>query len=206
MKYKWLNKLDNKKLIVFFNGWGMDENVVKHLVIDGFDLVMFYDYSNLDTDFNFQALDKYEETHLVAWSMGVMIGTLFASKLKTLVSSTAINGTLTPIDIENGIHPRIYDLTIRGFNEAGRDKFVSNMGLQNGDYKGRNDSIESLKNELIAIKNYKADEDFKYDKVLISNNDKIIPTKNQVNYWKQNPNMECGHAPFYIFKKWSEIL
>ena len=36
MKYKWLNKgvnkgVNNGKLILFFNGWGMDENVVKHL-------------------------------------------------------------------------------------------------------------------------------------------------------------------------------
>ena len=42
MKYKWLNNVKNKKLIIFFNGWGMDENVVKHLDCEDYDVLMFY--------------------------------------------------------------------------------------------------------------------------------------------------------------------
>ena len=33
MKYKWLNKDNNPKLIIFFNGWGMDEDVVNECAV-----------------------------------------------------------------------------------------------------------------------------------------------------------------------------
>ena len=38
MKYKWINYKNNKKLIIFFNGWGMDENVVKHFSPEDYDV------------------------------------------------------------------------------------------------------------------------------------------------------------------------
>jgi hypothetical protein len=66
--------------------------------------------------------------------------------------------------------------------------------------------IESQRNELIALKNYHANETFKYNKVLISDNDKIIPTKSQVAFWGIEPNLKGGHCPFFQFKKWSELL
>lgn len=203
MKYKWLNNKGNKKLIIFFNGWGMDECVVKHLEVEDYDVIMFYDYSTLDTDFIPQ---DYQEKYLVAWSMGVMIGTKFGFHVN---SATAINGTLKPIDAEFGIHPKIYDLTIRGFDEKGREKFIQNMFNDTRmvcSIKGREDTIEELKSELSAIKTYSANFDFKYTKVLISDNDKIIPTKSQCAYWKMEPNLKSGHFPFSLFKKWSELL
>ena len=110
MKYKWLNINQNNKVIVFFNGWGMDESVVHHLDFSDYDVLMFYDYNNLDTNFDFNSLDKYKNKSLIAWSMGVMVATLFNQKY---TSATAINGTLKPIDNEFGIPQRIYDLTIK---------------------------------------------------------------------------------------------
>ena len=56
MKYKWLNKHQNNNIIVFFNGWGMDESVVHHLDFSDYDVVMFYDYNNLETDFDFSSI------------------------------------------------------------------------------------------------------------------------------------------------------
>ena len=90
MKYKWLNKNNNSKLILFFNGWGMDECVVNHLKTDDYDVLMFYDYNSIETDFNFKAINLYKTKHLVAWSMGVMIASLFEVDY---TSKTAINGT-----------------------------------------------------------------------------------------------------------------
>ena len=60
MKYKWLNRRENKKIILFFNGWGMDENVVKHLDSEDYDVLMFFDYKTLDTDFDL--LNNYSES------------------------------------------------------------------------------------------------------------------------------------------------
>ena len=203
MKYKWLNQRKNNKIIIFFNGWGMDENIVKHLDCEDYDILMFYDYNTLDTDFDFNLLNSYSEKNLIAWSMGVMIATLFPQI--NAKNKIAINGTLKPIDIELGIHPKIYDLTIKGFDKKGREKFINSM-FDNKVKINCQREISEQHSELIALKNYYADELFKYDKIIISDNDKIIPTKSQVTFWVIEPNLKGGHCPFFQFTKWSELL
>ena len=224
MRYKWLNKEGNNKLILFFNGWGMDENVVKHLDVEDYDVLMFYDYNTLDTDFDFESLNFYPEKNLIAWSMGVMIGNKLAPSLTLPLgegTKTAINGTLKPIDEEFGIHPKIYDLTIKGFSEKGRDRFVKSMfdtqpppAFQAPSPLERD--IENQHSELIALKEIcklatsltlpLGEGKSLYNKILISDNDKIIPTKSQVAFWEIEPNLKGGHCPFFQFKKWSELL
>ena len=205
MEYKWLNKKNNPYLIAFFNGWGMDEQIVKHLNADEYDVVMFFDYNTLDTDFDFIGTNNYGATYLVAWSMGVMIGSIFADKFLNLIGATAINGTLEPISAKYGIPPRIYDLTIKGFNESSCLKFIDNM-FDTPVKLSINRTFNSQKTELCALKSYTANFDFKYNKVFVSENDKIIPTKNQCQNWGIEPNLKGGHCPFFLFKHWSELL
>ena len=207
MKYKWLNKENNSEVIIFFNGWGMEENVVEHLAYDGHDVLMFFDYNNLETDFDFSTLSEYKKRSMVAWSMGVMISTIFAEKIGDVLHSTAINGTLKPIDKNFGIKPKVYDLTIKLFSKESRDKFVQNMFNTNilSSLTVKR-TLENQKSELIAIKDYKANENFKFDRILISSDDLIIPTLNQVNYWKIEPNIQGGHCVFPLFKSWGELL
>ena len=203
MRYKWLNEENNSKLIVFFNGWGMDESIVNHLSFDGYDVLMFYDYNTLDTDFDFSFLEKYKEKHLVAWSMGVMIASIFDIKY---TSSVAVNGTLKPIDNNFGIPVRIYDLTIRGFTPEGAKKFIRNMYETEPPKLDIKREFSNQKSELEILKTYTANQNFKYTKVIISDNDKIIPTKNQITFWEKEPNIRCGHAVFHLFKNWGELL
>ena len=74
--------------------------------------------------------------------------------------------------------------------------------------KFSNRSLDSQKEELQNLMGVEG-RYISFDKVIISDNDKIIPTKNQLNYWK-NPviinKIEGGHCPFFKFSKWSEIL
>lgn len=206
MEYEWINRAGNKDLILFFNGWGMEDTVVEHLDAENYDVVMFYDYNNLETDFNFK-LQEYKEINLVAWSMGVLTAAIVLKNVP-LHSKTALNGTLKPIDLKYGINPKIYDLTIKKFNSESRKIFIQNMFEEPVPEKfmqGTRTS-ENLKNELIALKSYSADKEFKYDKIYISNNDKIIPSKSQINYWKTEANLSGGHYPFNSFSKWSELL
>lgn len=202
MKYKWLYKENNSRVILFFNGWGMDEAVISHLLHEDYDVVMFYDYNTLECDFDFSELNN-KQKYLIAWSMGVMCAALFDIKYEKKV---AINGTLKPIDDDFGIPRRIYDLTIKGFNPKGAEKFIQNMFNEPVKNFSVSREFENQKTELSALKNYKADINFQYDKVWISDNDKIIPTKNQVKFWNQEPNLKSGHAPFNLFSKWSELL
>lgn len=203
MKYKWLNQKNNSKIIVFFNGWGMDESVVNHLNPETYDIVMFYDYNDLNTDFDFKIINSYKQKHLISWSMGVMIATLFNQDYDT---KTAINGTIFPINNEYGIPERIYDLTIKGFNEKGAKRFINNMFLEEPPSIEIKRELENQRNELIALKKYQGNENFKYTRVILSSDDKIIPTKNQINYWKIEPNIISGHCPFFQLKSWSELL
>ena len=221
MKYKWLNKEGNNKLILFFNGWGMNENVVKHLDCEDYDILMFYDYNTLDSDFDFNSLNIYPEKNLIAWSMGVMVGGKYLDKLGLLKQTVAINGTLKPIDAEFGIHPKIYDLTIKGFDENGRDRFIKSMfdtqsppAFQAPSPLERD--IENQHSELITLKEIcklatsltipLGEGALHYYKILISDNDKIIPTKSQVDFWGIEPNLKGGHCPFFQFETWSELL
>ena len=74
--------------------------------------------------------------------------------------------------------------------------------------KFSNRSLESQKEELQNLMGIEG-RYVSFDKVIVSNEDKIIPTKNQLNYWK-NPaiieKIKSGHCPFFKFSKWSEIL
>ncbi len=203
MEYKWLNRENNEKLIVFFNGWGMDECVVNHLQAENYDVLMFYDYNRLETDFDFSVLNAYSKKYLIAWSMGVMTATLFDIDY---LSKTAVNGTLKPIDDKFGIPKRIYDLTIKGFSTKGAERFIKNMYQDFSEYIYPKREFENQKSELETLTHYEANQDFKYDRVFISSDDKIIPTKNQVNFWGIEPNITSGHCPFNRFKKWSELL
>ena len=201
MKYSWLKKTNSEKLIIFFNGWGMDEYIVSHLDCGEYDVVGLYDYSDLtvDTDFG-----EYEEKHIVAWSMGVMIGTLF--DFGDIQSSTAICGTPIPISDKFGIPERIYNLTIKGFCEKSVEKFMSRMFIEKPNIaKFSNRTIDSQKTELIKLLEYK-NKDFTYTKSIVGDNDLIIPTKNQLNYWNEPIIIHSGHCPFMLFKSWSEII
>ena len=204
MKYKWLNRKKNSNLIIFFNGWGLDDSVVRHLEFDSYDVIMFYDYNTLTTSFAIDDLNIYKTKSLIAWSMGVMVATNFNLDYN---STTAINGTLRPIDAQFGIHPKIYNLTIKGFDEEGRGKVIQNMFVPQIDSILITErELKEQKSELEAIKKYSSNENFKYSKILISDEDKIIPTKSQCNYWGCKPNIHGGHCIFNKFKKWSELL
>ena len=204
MKYKWLNQKYNQKLIIFFNGWGMDECVVNHLSLEDYDVLMFYDYNSLETDFDFDKLNIFPQKYLVAWSMGVMIATLFDIDY---LSKTAINGTFKPIDDKFGIPKRIYDLTLKGFSPKGAERFIKSMySDESSDIYPQTREFENQNTELEALTHYEANHDFNYDRVIISTNDKIIPTKNQCAFWGAEPNTESGHAPFNLYKKWSDLL
>jgi len=211
MQFKYLNKKNNENIIFFFNGWGMNESPVVHLKADNYDIIMFYDYRNLDIDFNIFNLEKYKNKYLVSWSMGVFTANFFKNILDNFDKKIAINGTGIIVSDKFGIPEKIYKLTLDYLSEASIEKFKKNMFL-NGKLNPNvtiTRSIEELKEELISIKNLKTKDLIKYDKVIISSEDKIIPTKNQINYWQDKLNYEIinsTHCPFENYLSWQDIV
>lgn len=212
MQYFWLNKNEaNKKLILFFNGWAMNETPVKHLKCKDFDVLILFDYRSLDFDFNQFDFEKYEQKYLICWSMGVYASCLFKDKLNDFNKKIAINGTNKIIDNDFGIPEKIYKITTKLLNEDSCDKFIKNMfdnGKLNPNITITRD-IEELKEELISIQKINLNEEIKFDTAYISNNDRIIPTKNQINFWKNKAQikyLESTHCPFEKFESWMELL
>lgn len=202
MNYKWLRKTNSEELIIFFNGWGMDDFIVSKLDCGDYDVVVLFDYNNLDLDID---LSGYTKKHIVAWSMGVMIATLF--DFGKIESATAICGTPKPIDDKYGIPKRIYNLTVKGFNELSAQKFMERMFITKPDFDKYSDrSFESQKSELVKMLEYKANEEFEYTRAITGDEDKIIPSQNQLNYWKNPEVIHAGHCPFGLYKKWSELI
>ncbi len=60
----------NEDLIVFYGGWGTDENVFAPLCTDDFDFILFYNYS-ADEALVLPETKTYNSITLIGWSLGV---------------------------------------------------------------------------------------------------------------------------------------
>lgn len=216
MQFHWLNKQNKENLIIFFTGWSFDETPFKFLDCGDFDVIIMYDYNKLDlpkTDFS-----NYKNINLIAWSMGVFVAYLLKDKLPKFTKKIAINGTIKPVDDDFGIPQKPFLLTLRHAKTGLEGKFYQNIFNKNEEFEKYiktpvKRTIENRETELRAlyekIKTTEINYTHFYDKALISTYDKIIPTKNQVNFWQENSEiemLESGHFPYYNFKSWNEIL
>ena len=200
-----------KKLIVFFNGWGMDENVV-NLSHDGYDFITFDTY-NTEKNYNIDC-KNYSIVYVVAWSMGV----LFSEYLNILncdnVKRIAINGTTKIIDNKYGINKKIFDNTLNNLDENTIIDFYKNMFVDGNidNFNKPRRSFQSQLNELVFIKNfYEKNIDLldnfkKFDIALIGKYDKIVPCAKQQNFFENYKILDCGHYIFDLFKTWADII
>ena len=212
MQYFWLNKTkENNKLIVFLNGWGMNETPVKHLKYNDFDVLILFDYKNLEFNFKEFEFDKYEKKYLISWSMGVYVASLFKNVFNSFDKKIAINGTTKIIDDDFGIPKKIYNITTKYLNEESRDKFIKNM-FDNGKLNPNitiTRELPELKDELISIQKIVLKDELGFDTAIISKNDKIVPYKNQLNFWQNKAlikEINATHCPFEEYSAWSELL
>ena len=214
MKKLWINKQNSPELLLFFNGWGMDEKPFKHLeTTNGLDVLMIYDYTTLE---DIEELNDYKTIHLAAWSLGVFAAAKVLAGIN-FASAVAINGTLKPIDEDEGIAPTIFQGTIDSWSEVARMKFNRRMcGIEHAKQLKANAperSIESQKIELIALQeqitnNPIPENIFQY--AIISLNDKIFTRHNQETHWKNAriplTIIDEAHYFFPDMKNWKDML
>ena len=210
MNYNWLRKNPMKNLIVFMNGWGMNKTVVQKLSFKDYDVLMVNDYREYDDKLYRMRLSGYQKKYLIAWSMGVYVSGLFGEFFNDFDKKVAIAGTQKIIDDEFGIPKKIYNYTIKHFDEESMNKFFKNIFLDDKKTFKTRKTIQELQDELIAIKNYDIDYGIRYDKAIIPTQDIIIPYKNQLNYWKKTSaqimEIDSPHYVFDNFKRWQDIL
>lgn len=224
-----------KELIVFFNGWGMDKNVV-NLSHDGYDFITFDTY-NTEKNYNIDC-KNYSIVYVVAWSMGV----LFSEYLNILncnnIKRIAINGTTKIIDNKYGINKKIFDNTLNNLNENTIIDFYKNMFVDGNidNFNKPRRSFQSQLDELLFIKNfyekitnpeninnfnnynpnncntdnYNLNNNInnfkKFDIALIGKYDKIVPCVKQQNFFENYKILDCGHYIFDLFKTWTDII
>ncbi len=217
MQFHWLNKQNNDKLIVFFAGWSFDYKPFEFLKCDDFDVLLVYDYNNFAGTENIPS--KYKHKVLISWSMGVYVAYQLKNLLPVFDEKIAINGTPYPVDDDYGIPLKPFILTLRHAKTGLEGKFYQNIFAKPEEYNEySNNQVQrtvenrvSELNELYEkIKNTPKSYEKFYDKAFVSLDDKIIPAKNQINFWKsfdtEFKELESGHFPYYNFKSWKDLL
>lgn len=214
MKKLWINKPGAPELLVFFNGWAMDEKPFKHLSASNeLDVLMIYDYTLLE---ELEDFSDYKAVHLVAWSLGVFAAAKVLAG-REFASALAINGTLKPIDTGEGIAPAIFQGTIDSWSEIGRMKFNRRMcGVKyNKQFKANFParSVEDQKAELIALQKEIVNNPVPaniFQQAIIGLGDKIFTRHAQENHWHNaRIPMRIIDEPHYFFpalESWKEML
>lgn len=210
--------LDNNSnnLMIFFLGWAFDSAPFAGFDFEDNDVLFVYDYSSLEFDRYCLDFSKYNRKTLIAFSYGVFMSALVREDLPNFDFSVVVNGTLKPIDKEFGINPKIFSLTLEHISDESMDKFYlkmfNNSSCSERFFANKPINIPSLnKKELSQIQKYFIETSniyMDFDKIIIADNDKIIPTKSQLNYWGKDKVVileDSGHFPFYKFEKISEI-
>jgi len=219
MRTKWIHKDNKEKCILFMNGWGCDENPIKILNTNEYDILTCYDYRDILLPKEVNCLfENYIEVHLVAWSLGVYISNMILNQCKDLFASKiAINGTLSPIDNLKGIPPSVFQGTIDGLNDRNLEKFWMRMcGGRSAFNQFKTNKpqreLDEQKKELITLQNIIQNHfiDWNvFDSVLIGSNDMIFTPDNQKNAWSDSLKIkerDYAHFCFDRWKSWDELI
>ena len=214
-----LQNNNSENLILFFCGWGMDENPFSILKSDS-DVLYVYDYTT--PEFPVFDFSKYSNVSLLSFSYGVYAGAIakLPANLK-LNKKVAINGTLIPVDDKFGVPIKQFELTekmdsqsVIKFRERlfGGEKAKEHFDIFEQYLPKR--SAQSCTEELLGMKKYVPQiptPQENYDKVYVAKYDRCVPTRNQKNFWQKvgvdyTIELETGHFPFYNYSKLEDLL
>ena len=215
MKLSWLNNSGNEDLIVFFSGWSVEPEHLSFLRTDGFDVAMFHSYDSFELpEIN---TEKYKNVTVAAFSFGVFIASVSLKRKNISKENFAVNGTFKPVDNSFGIRKMVFEKTLSGLNDETFRQFKRNMFDDDAGYFRFENSYKTVKTIAVLKKELEFIRDNLerpaagssiFAKTVISKNDRIIPARNQIEFWKncKNEIMESGHFPFYKFQSWNELI
>ena len=218
MLYHWLNKQNNRRLIVFFAGWSFDYKPFEYLKCGDYDVLFMYDYSDISNN-SLPDLKGYENKYLITWSMGVYTAYKIRNILPDFDKKIAVNGTVFPVCNEYGIPDKPFLLTLKHAEKGLEGKFYRNIFDNDTEYerymtspvqRSKENSVTELNRLYERIRNDTKIYEKYYDFAYISENDKIIPADNQRNFWLKYETdfalLDSGHFPFYNYSAWNELI
>jgi len=226
MKTTWLRKEGAEELLLFFNGWGMDRRIGDHLLgessSEGFDadVLLCYDYSTLEPEADvMEEANRYGRITIVAWSFGVWAAQQMV--LPPIESAIAINGTLQPIDEQQGINHQVFQATLEGWSEKSRHRFNRRMcgtdevlALFSGMAPERSaddqyEELARLQEHVLKQPGSAGSTLWRYDHAIIGGRDLVFPAQQQYQAWKGVPQTiiaDMPHFPFFHFRNLQEVL
>lgn len=207
MRVNWIVKEGHEKLVVIALGWGASPEVINNQIYDdNYDVVAFYDYNALDVNV-LEIVEGYKEVSLLAWSFGVWASDNLFRDFK-FTRAVAVGGTPKPIDRKYGIHPRIFDVTLKAVLTEGVVKFIVRMcGKYLKEYLKHFSlrDLEDCRRELEVL-NKMGRETYtpkiEWDEMVGFGKDLIFPHKSIQNYcadfgFKYSCVESSPHYPFY---------
>ena len=212
MQYFYINN-NSADLIVFFAGWGCDENQFTNLH-DEKDVLILYDYQNLELDFDFS---KYENIYVLAYSAGVFVASIMANHIPNVRQKVALCGNPYLFDEILGLSAEV----VQVFREITLDNYLEfrrkYMVFSDAEYVKYNQlqsirSIESCQNELDALQRLYQQNKLQinpaFDKAIVAENDLIFNLSAQKKFYQDKlvivPN--ARHHIFFKFKSFEEML
>lgn len=212
MKIRLLHRAGNGKLLLFFNGWSMDDTLFDGWKAPGFDVMTVCDYTVPEP---LPELGGYRELHLAAWSLGVRIAAeLLKHAPYRFETATAFNGTLRPVDAEFGIDPAVFAGTAANWNdERARERFYRRLA-GNTEFRPPQRGWESQQAELISLERHILSAPVPvnpFRAARIGGRDRIIPAAAQRRFWAGESaavteEADSPHFPFHHFQSFEEII
>lgn len=202
--------------IVFFNGWGMDEQAIQHLS-DNRQVISFAPQSPHQDILT--SLDKQQQPIIVvAWSLGVWAANRFLTKHHNqlrIQQTIALNGTPIGIDEQTGIPSKIFAHTAETLDYQQRNKLYRRIfscpSWHPDDYSTYLPKLSittqraSLKWLLTTISASEASHYYDgWTQAWISEFDPIFPADNQYRYWQEKAvTIQRVPAPHHLLRQWS---
>jgi len=205
----------NDQLVVFYGGWGTDENVFTPLCTDDLDFILFYNYS-ADEALVLPEMKVYKKITLIGWSLGIWAAEYLSARTGIIPDVTiAVNGTPVPADDQYGIPLKIFEGTLNNITEANMEKFYLRMFGNRKTYRLNTEriphrTVKSLHDELRWLYNRimeQPEPGFMWDYAVSSEIDRVFPSENVNSYWKKQK--QTRHIilplPHYIFTRWNSF-
>ena len=216
MNCSWLIHNKNDSLILFFNGWGMDKNVIAHLSTGNFDIIEFNDYTDLSLNPHCD-VSSYKSVTVIAWSLGVYAAAHVIHQQKIIYAKAiAINGTPYPVDDNRGIPVTVFESTLNTLSLQNLDRFFLRICGDRTTYSrfmtikpkrtfdSQRTELESIYQQILKA----PAPPVRWDTAIISLNDRIFPAVNQKKAWTNVSTLEFDwhHYPFFNATSWDDLI
>lgn len=186
MKIK-LIKNNSDSLFVFFTWWWCDDNQFKNHYTNK-DLLLIRDYTSLNFDFDFSQYKNYE---LLAYSAWALMSSLIKNKLPEFNHTTAINWNPLLFDEFYWLNSEWVN-QMENLNKDNCLQFIREFLLFSDDEMElflKTPSIRSFESSIQEAKNLRElsknkIEPISFDKVILSENDKLFNHEAQKEYFK----------------------